>query len=158
MSAPAGERPAPPGPANAWHAVHVRLLAESHARVVGRALCGDIEPEAVFEADFVLLSHGTESDPIFDYANRLALELFELDWARFVRTPSRESAEPAKQAERERFMRRVREHGYVDDYSGVRVSSSGKRFVIEQATVWNVVDADGVLRGQAATFRDWRSL
>lgn len=158
MNGPAAERPAPPGPDNGWHAAHVRLLLDSHARIVGRALCEETDPRAVFEADFVLLSHGTETDPIFNYANRLALARFELDWARFVSTPSRESAEPARQAERERFMQRVREHGYVDDYSGVRVSSTGRRFVIERATVWNLVDAHGVLHGQAAAFRDWRAL
>ena len=29
------------------------------------------------------------------------------------------------------------------------------RFRIERATVWNVVDAGGVYRGQAATFSEW---
>ena len=48
--------------------------------------------------------------------------------------------------------------GYIDDYAGVRVSSRGRRFRITQATVWNLVDAAGVLHGQAATFDRWLRL
>lgn len=55
-------------------------------------------------------------------------------------------------------MAAVQAHGFIDDYSGIRISASGKRFMIERATVWNVFDADGILHGQAATFIDWRDL
>lgn len=48
----------------------------------------------------------------------------------------------------------VAAQGYIDDYKGVRVSSTGKRFMIKQCIVWEVIDADGVRRGQAATFAD----
>lgn len=44
--------------------------------------------------------------------------------------------------------------GYIDDYKGVRISSTGKRFLIKQCIVWEVFDAAGVRRGQAATFDD----
>jgi hypothetical protein len=40
----------------------------------------------------------------------------------------------------------------------VRISTSGRRFVILNVTIWNVVDADGATAGQAATFADWRFL
>lgn len=45
--------------------------------------------QAVFEAPFVLVSHGTEPDPIFNYGNRKALELWELSWEEFTRMPSK---------------------------------------------------------------------
>jgi hypothetical protein len=48
--------------------------------------------------------------------------------------------------------------GFVDDYAGVRISRTGKRFRIEQAIVWNVVDAEGKDHGQAATFAHWTPL
>ena len=60
--------------------------------------------------------------------------------------------------ERARFMQAVGERGYVDDYTGVRISSTGKRFYILQATVWNVTDENGVIHGQAATFRTQREV
>jgi hypothetical protein len=156
------DRPPRPAADNGWHADHVGRLLESHARLTGSPLwagpeTGAARARAVFEAPFALLSHGLEDDPLFNYGNRTALELFELDWDDFVLTPSRASAEAARQAAREAFMRRVREHGYVSGYEGVRVAANGRRFVIEDTTVWNVVDADGVFHGQAASFARWRA-
>jgi hypothetical protein len=49
----------------------------------------------LFEAPFVVVSHGMESDPIFNYGNRQALDLWELDWQSFTQMPSRQSAAPA---------------------------------------------------------------
>jgi hypothetical protein len=60
--------------------------------------------------------------------------------------------------ERARLLERTRRDGYVDDYAGIRVSQSGRRFRIEQAIVWNLIDAAGQLRGQAATFDTWTPL
>jgi len=52
----------------------------------------------------------------------------------------------------------VRENGFIDDYSGIRISSTGRRFHIRQAIVWNVLDEDGRYAGQAATFSSWEFL
>ncbi|MGD9603628.1 MAG: MEKHLA domain-containing protein [Gammaproteobacteria bacterium] len=151
-----------PAPANDWLGPHVELLCESYARLTGRVLlpaeATGTRGQAAWEAPFALLSHGTEADPLFNYGNRTALRLFELDWASFVQLPSRESAEAVKQEERARLMQRVLETGYLDGYSGVRIAASGRRFVIERATVWNVIDAEGRLWGQAATFGEWREV
>jgi len=49
-------------------------------------------------------------------------------------------------------MRTVREKGFIDNYAGIRISGNGRRFEISNAVVWNIVDADDVLHGQAATF------
>ena len=54
-------------------------------------------------------------------------------------------------------MRAARD-GFVDDYRGVRISGTGKRFLIEQAIIWNLVNNEGDRVGQAATFSDWKSL
>ena len=163
MTATAGPSRDAPGPANAWFSTHIDLLRASHLRLTGRVLfdadvTGSALAKAVFEADFALLSHGLEADPLFNYANRTALSLFELDWPTLIKTPSRESAEALAQAERARLMQRVLDHGFIEDYSGVRIARSGRRFVIERATVWNVIDAQGVLHGQAASFAHWRKV
>jgi len=153
----------PPDENNAWLAAHVALLGQSYRRLTGRTLLPAAQDDAAlakaaFEAPFALLSHGLEADPLFNYANRTALRLFELDWAALLAMPSRASAEALKQEDRARLMQRVLETGYIDDYSGVRIARSGRRFIIENATVWNVVDAEGRLHGQAATFATWRRL
>src|SRR5437868_6500632 len=40
-------------------------------------------------------------------------------------------------------------------YQGVRVTSTGHRFLIENALIWNVLDAERQRIGQAATFMQW---
>jgi hypothetical protein len=123
-----------------------RLLGETDAALAAR-LCA---------APFVVLAHGTEPDPLFNYANLAAQHLFELSWDEFVGLPSRLSAEAPERSERERLLARVTTHGFINDYSGIRISKSGHRFRILRAKVWNVSDASGTRLGQAAAFADWQ--
>ncbi|OIO74804.1 MAG: MEKHLA domain-containing protein [Zetaproteobacteria bacterium CG1_02_53_45] len=152
-----------PSEANAWQAEHARLLSRSLKHWTGCGLMDD-EPDPViaarrlYFAPFVLLSHATEADPVINYANRAAQQLFEMAWGDFVQLPSRLSAEAVARQERDGLLRRVSEHGYIDDYSDVRVSSTGRRFLIDHATVWNLIDDAGHYRGQAAMFSLWRPL
>ena len=142
---------------------HVQVLLDSFARLLGRELIprvGSIEEQAerLFHAPFVVVSHGTEADPVLNYGNAAALALWEMDFATLTQTPSRLTAEPVHRDERARLLERTLRDGYVDDYAGIRISSTGRRFRIEQAVVWNLVDAAGVHRGQAATFDRWTPL
>jgi predicted DNA-binding protein (UPF0251 family) len=52
----------------------------------------------------------------------------------------------------------VTERGFIDDYSGVRISKTGRRFRIAQATVWNLLNQEGKPCGQAAMFDHWEFL
>jgi hypothetical protein len=155
---------APPEPqeSNDFLVAHAMRLVESHLRLTGRALLpGGAAAEvarALYRAPFVVLSHDTGDDPLFTYANLAAQERFELPWAEIVGMPSRFSAEPLARDERQRLLERVARDGYIDDYSGVRIAKSGRRFMIRRATVWNLVDAHGGKVGQAATFSDWQAL
>jgi hypothetical protein len=114
------------------------------------------QARALFFAPFVVLSHGTQTDPILNYGNQMALQLWEMTWEDFTRTPSRLTAEPINREERQRILQQVTKRGYIDDYRGVRISSQGKRFLIEEAIVWNLVNHQGQFCGQAATFSDWK--
>lgn len=138
-------------------------ILDSYRRLLGRELidrAGSDEEQAerLFAAPFVALSHGTEADPILNYANRIALELWQADWARLTATPSRLTAEPLHRDERARLLERVTRDGFIDDYTGIRISTTGRRFFIERATVWNLVGEAGRPAGQAATFASWRFL
>jgi hypothetical protein len=119
---------------------------------------------ALWETNRVVLAHGTQTDPIFFYANKAALDLFNANAADFIRTPSRYSAEPVERAERQRLFDRVQEHNYIDDYAGVRITFpkserfQRRRFEIRNAIVWNLLDEAGDLHGQAATFDQWEWL
>ncbi|WP_257280303.1 MULTISPECIES: MEKHLA domain-containing protein [unclassified Endozoicomonas] len=139
------------------------LMANSYHTLTGQLLCGlplnDSElGKKLYEHPSVILSHGTESDPVFCYGNLSAQSLFEMDWNTLTQMPSRHSAEQLNREERDRLLKIVSESGYIKNYSGIRVSSTGRRFLIEQAVVWNLYDEEDKYRGQAAKFNDWTFL
>ncbi|VVB93823.1 MEKHLA domain protein [uncultured archaeon] len=142
---------------------HVQRLLESYMHWTGRDLIpAGISPEesarVLFYQPFVVLSHGTQEDPILNYGNQAALALWEMTWEEFTSMPSSLTAEPVNRAERARILSQVTSNGYVDDYRGVRISKSGRRFLVEQATVWNILDTNGRYVGQAAAFDHWTYL
>lgn len=136
----------------------VALIAASFQRLLGRPLYDAAAGETLWTAPRVIVAHGTEADPVFFYGNRLALQAFEMDFASFSQLPSRFSAEPLAREERAQLLARVTRDGFIDDYAGVRISATGRRFRIAQAIVWNLLDAAGNYHGQAATFADWQPL
>jgi len=148
---------------NDYQLDHIRLLSDSLAHWSGCGLMDD-EPDPViaarrlYYAPFAMLSHGTEIDPVINYANHNAQQLFEMEWNEITALPSRLSAEAVVQQERNALLKRVSDNGYIDDYSGVRIAKSGRRFKIENATVWNLQDEVGSYCGQAAMFSLWNLL
>lgn len=140
-----------------------QYLLNSFRRWTGRDLIARFgskegDAEALFCALFVVVSHGTEPDPVLNYGNQAALRLWEMDWDRFIRTPSRMTAEPVHQEERRRILAAAQERGYVEGYRGVRISATGRRFLVTDAILWNVLDDRGRLAGQAATFGTWQDV
>ena len=150
-------------------AAYNRLMANSFQRFYGQSILAGVDTdslpdmalaEAMSMAPQAIVSHGTEADPIFRYGNAQALKLWEMDWDSFTQLPSRLSAEAAGdiQSDRDALLKTALTKGWVDNYSGVRISSTGKRFDIRNTLLWNVVDDTGVRHGQAAFIRDWRCL
>ncbi|MBI1247491.1 MEKHLA domain-containing protein [bacterium] len=145
-----------------WPA-HLQILLDSFHDRLGRHLVersGDPNEDArrVYEAPFVVVSHTAVSDPILNYGNRMALELWEIEVDVLLMTPSRLTAEPMHRDERAQLLERTTRDGYVDDYQGIRISTTGRRFRIEEAIVWNLHNAQGTYVGQAATFDRWTFL
>ncbi len=139
------------------------ILVRSLQHWTGRDLApGVTNPEErarlLFDAPFVLASHGTEADPILNYGNRAALTLWDAAWDDFIRMPSRLTAEAPNREERARLLERVTRDGFIADYSGIRISRGGRRFRIERATVWNLLTPDLRPCGQAAMFDTWTFL
>ncbi len=140
---------------------HTQILLDSFAHWLQRPLypvsgTPEQQAEALFFAPFVVVSHGTQIDPILNYGNQMALELWEMDWATLIQTPSRQTAEPLHQAQRAEMLNRSLAQGFIDNYSGIRITTTGHRFQIKEAIVWNLRDASGLLHGQAATFSQWQ--
>ena len=145
-----------------FYMAHGERLCESFHRLLGRPLItvASNVPAIMHldEAPFALVSHGTGEDPVFNYGNQTALRLFEMEWGSFTSLPSRKSAEPVHRTEREQLLHQVSTKGFIDDYSGIRISSKGRRFSIKSAVVWNLIDSKGVVHGQAAMFNQWQYL
>ncbi len=135
----------------------IACIARSYRRLTRRPLVSADQSavEALWCSPLAIVSHGIEADPIFYFGNRMALALFEMDFANFTRLPSRLSAEPLLREERAHLLDRVARHGIIEDYAGVRISATGKRFRIANAAVWNVTDEFGAAVGQAAAFSNW---
>ena len=137
------------------------LMAASFERLAGKPLVepspGGLE-QALWEAPRAIVAHGTEPEPRFFYGNRIALELFAMTAAEFIGLHSKRSAEPALRQERASMLAGLTRHDIVDDYAGVRIASTGRRFAISHAQVWNIVDEHSGRHGQAATFAEWRFL
>src|SRR5512139_2608769 len=142
---------------------HVEILCASYRHWTGRSLLDThIEPAdavaALRTAPFAVVSHGTQAEPVFNYGNQLALQLFEMSWDEFTALPSRLSAEAPNQAERARLLAAVTRQGYIDNYAGIRIARSGRRFMIRDATIWNLLTSAGEYYGQAALIRQWQDL
>ncbi|MBU0602808.1 MAG: MEKHLA domain-containing protein [Gammaproteobacteria bacterium] len=135
---------------------HSALLAQSFERATGQRL--PVDALTLYGAPFAVVSHGMQADPVFNYANLFAQQLFGYAWEEFIALPSRLSARAPERDERARLLELVTRQGYIEDYAGIRVRRNGTLFRISRATVWNVVDTGGVLHGQAAMFSDIEEL
>ena len=139
---------------------HGQLLCSSYLYWTGKQLIPTQKNDndfilTLYNAPFVVVSHGLEDTAIFNFGNEMALDLFELDWKSFIKMPSKESVEIINQVEREKLIQQVAKDGFLDNYSGIRLSSSDRRFLIQGAIIWNIIDDSGAYYGQAAMFESW---
>lgn len=153
----------PPAADNGYCVDHINCLRRSFRSLLGEDLVDSrLSPVdaalLIYRASYVVVSHGVGPDPIFNYGNQAALNLFEMSWSEFTRLPSRQSAEPPNQAERAELLAEVTRQGYIRHYSGVRIAKSGRRFRIQDVTVWNLVDSRKADYGQAAVYSTWEYL
>lgn len=138
--------------------LHARRLLRSYRHWAGEDLIelpGDddaLRARALFEAPLAVLAHDTRPDPLCVYANAAALAAFELSLADAPAFPTSRTVEAAGRDERGAALARVDDAGLVSGYSGVRVSTTGRRFRINDGRIWTVLDDDGRRVGQAAAF------
>ena len=143
-------------------------ILDSHQRLFERSLiaepAGGLVPlqraQALFSSERLVLAHDG-ADPTVDpgprliYANRAALRLWRRPWQAMVGLPTRLTAELGERAERTQALGRAQGLGAISDYAGIRVDSSGRRFRIEGARLWTLLDERGRPLGQAASFARW---
>lgn len=133
-----------------------QYLLDSYVHWAGKELISRSDSsyeqaQRLFDSLFVVVSPALQDDPVLNYGNRTALDLWEMDWDRFTQTPSCSTAEPVNREERARMLSQARKQGYLPDYRSIRISSTGKRFLVERATIWAIQQPDGTPLGQGAT-------
>jgi MEKHLA domain len=132
---------AEPNESNSFLCEHASIILASYERLLSVPLLPNQSELNSYEAakcmyylPIAVLSHNAAADPIFNYANAKALELFDFSWTEFTQLPSRLSAEVLQQAKREQLLADVREQGYIT----------------------GLVDSTGKYAGQAACFAEWQ--
>ena len=86
-----------------------KLILSSYKHWTGKDLCSPSGDDAglvngLFFAPRVVLSSGTEEDPVLNYGNQAGLELWEMDWETLTKTPGRHTAETMEREKREQFL------------------------------------------------------
>jgi hypothetical protein len=139
------------------------LILHSHRRTYARSLLtgngggrsGRQAAQELFAAATVVLAHDGASDPRLIYANRAALLLWRRRWQEMVGMPSRLTAEPAERQARAAALNLAQRREAIEGYGGIRIDSRGRRFQIEGARLWTIMDGAGQACGQAAAFASW---
>ena len=132
-----------------------REILDSYRRLLGRDLVarsGDPGEDArrLFHLPLAVLAHDTSTDPLLDWANLAAGRAFDAAPESLLGRPSADTAPADAVADRNELFDVLARQGFVTGYSGVRISLSGRRFVIDDVTVFEVADAAGRPAGHAA--------
>lgn len=156
-----------PEPSAAWlspeHQRWALIIESSHQRAFGRGLLqGDFAPDqtrtraqSLFSKREPVLAHNGNQDPSLIYANAAALLLWRRDWNAMVGMPSRFTAPEQERQERAQALGSAEKMDAFQGYRGIRIDSEGRRFVIDNARIWTLWDAQGERCGQAASFASW---
>ena len=147
----------------AQQALALRIL-RCHQQGFGKPLMAAVPPEhqaqELFACSTVVLAHdgadpGGDPGPRLIYANAAALQLWQRPWAAMVGMPSRLTAASTERRDRARMLTQALQQHAISGYSGIRISSGGRRFQIDNARLWTLWDDQGRPCGQAAAFNRW---
>jgi MEKHLA domain len=148
-----------PDPSNNYHRQHLEIALANLKEFTGIDLIQeygfslDKLGEQVFNADFYLLTHNCDRDPILNYGNQRVLKLWEISWLELTQMYSRETAKSSDRLARSAVMEKVAAQNYIRGYNGIRVSKTGREFKIVDVTIWNLFTRDRQAYGQAAWFK-----
>ena len=153
-----------PGEDNDFHNEFVARVGRSFGRVTGRDFFADtgIDPKnagrGAWAGSFALLTHRGDEKAMLNYANPFAMRLWECGWDALVSSPSSATA-PAQDSEaRDVLLDKVARDNFVSGYSGRRVSFTGRLFLIQDVTVWRLLDESSASFGVGAFFRRYQYL
>ncbi len=114
--------------------------------------------EELFLMPSPVMAHDNKKDPCLIYVNAAALQLWGRRWEEMIGMPSRLTAPAEAQKEREISLGQAIQKQSIENYQGIRINSEGEKFMIKNARIWTLLDAEGNAYGQGATFTSWRKL
>jgi hypothetical protein len=137
------------------------VILDSFRRCVGRELIdrsGDAAEDArrLFDLPLAVLAHDTAPQPLLDWANQAAARAFDATPESLLGRPSAATAPADAVADRGKLFEALARDGFVTGYSGVRVSLTGRRFIIDDVTVCALVDEAGRPAGHTAVIGSTR--
>ena len=132
-----------------------REILESYRRRLGHDLferSGDAAEDArrLFDLPLAVLAHDASPAPLLDWANLAAARAFDATPESLLGRPSADTAPTDAVSDRRALFEVLAGQGFVTGYSGVRISLTGRRFVIDDVTVFEVTGAAGRPAGHAA--------
>jgi hypothetical protein len=138
-------------------------ILDSYLRLLGRDLVersGDEADDArrLFDLPLAVLAHDTSPVPLLDWANGAAARAFDAAPEALLGRPSADTTPADAVADRRALFDVLARRGFVTGYSGVRVSLTGRRFMIDDVTVFALADAAGRPAGHAAVIGSTRAV
>ena len=134
-------------------ATHIQMLDNSLHNLTGKGIIERIgisdnidnlstQKEFVYKnicmnERWVLISHGIEEDPIYNFVNVAGLKAFVRTWDEFKKLPSRQSVvfQTTDEKLRIELMKKVTTCGFVEGASGIRVRGDGQFLRLVDAVV-----------------------
>lgn len=114
--------------------------------------------ESLYTSEYCILAVNNNEIPTFTYMNLSAQKLWEVSLNQALKMQGKQTAQKKDQKEREKLLNQVKKKGKTNSYSGIRISQKGKRFFIKKASIWNIINKQGVFEGQAACFNQFEYL
>jgi len=137
----------------------LQLSSDSLEKFTGKSLLDVMEGVTTLDqihsnTRYAVLSHGNQTDPIYNYFNKGALLQFQWPEHEIYSLPSRYSApDGALRNDRAKMMKTVEQQQQVRTIpTAIRQTKSGKQFQLHDVMLWNVYDKDGIRVGQTAIF------
>ena len=125
-----------PDAANHYCVEHVSILLNNLKRWTGFDLAGEFTiaksdlGKGVFEAAFCLLSSDLSPDPVLNYGNQRALDLWEMSWEELTSTRSRDTARADRQSDRDGLMRQIGEMNFNLGHPSIAIRQSNLALVL----------------------------
>jgi hypothetical protein len=137
----------------------IQLSSDSLKRFTGKSLLDVLDDVSTISdihsnTRYAVLSHGNQTDPIYNYFNEAALQQFEWPESEIYSLHSRYSApDGTLRRDRDEAIQSIarREELRIIP-TAVRQTKYGTQFQLVNVTLWNVYDNDGVRLGQTAWF------